>query len=143
LKFVHASFPREAVESERTALGFTQAETGAALMRLWEFPETMTDPVRWQYSPRASVGETAMASLLYAAKWLRSSVCYGGGMPAPEVANLQPLGLGVAALQAMVPELRRKLAEVSSQLDAVALDDEENSPADAQRFPGRAWEKVA
>lgn len=68
-------FPREAIESERRALGFTQAETGAALLRAWEFPHSMCEPMRWQYAPRSCAAHTRMACLLYCAKWIRNVVC--------------------------------------------------------------------
>lgn len=144
LTLKHAGFPREAVESERATFGFTQAETGAALLRHWEFPAAMSEPVRWQYAPRASAGHTRMASLLHAAKWLRTAACAAGKAPALDVANLQPLGLGAAALQAMVPELKRKLAAVDSLLDAVELSAADGeSPAAEQRFPVQDWDEVA
>jgi len=54
LAFHSSGFPRESIEAERAVLGFTQAETGAALLRHWEFPVTISEPVRWQYTPRSS-----------------------------------------------------------------------------------------
>jgi HD-like signal output (HDOD) protein len=81
LRLRSAGFPREASEQERAVFGFTQAEVGAALLREWEFSGVVTEPVRWQYAPRASATQAKLASLLYAAKWLRNAVCGGPRNP--------------------------------------------------------------
>ncbi len=115
-----AGLPREATEQERGFFGFSQAEVGSALLRDWEFPTAMSEPLRWQYTPRASVGHVRMSSLLLAAKWLRSAVCAGRveGFPAlPEPAHLQPLGLNPGVLPGMVADVSARLDEVSSLLD--------------------------
>jgi len=115
----HAGFPREATEAERAILGFTQAETGASLLKFWNFPVEMSEPLRWQYAPRASAGQAKMASLLYAAKWLRSVICSEAkDRPAlPDAMQLQPLGISPAGLQAVVGEVELQLAAVSSLLE--------------------------
>lgn len=130
-------FPREAVESERAALGFTHAETGGALLAHWEFPASMVEPVRWQYAPRASAAHSRMASLLFAAKWLRSAVCApaeAARPPLPEASQLQALGIGPAVLQALAGDVARRLAAVSSLLDVSDID----LPS-GQQFPAR-WQ---
>ncbi|MDB6093950.1 MAG: putative signal transduction protein [Verrucomicrobia bacterium] len=119
LRLRFTGFPREAVASERIALGFTQAEAGAALLQHWDFPPDMSEPVRWQYAPRSSALHTKMTSLLHAAKWLRSVVCAGAaGKPAPlDAGMLQPLGLRPEALERMTGELESQLSAVSSLLE--------------------------
>jgi HD-like signal output (HDOD) protein len=114
-------FPREALEAERATLGFTQAETGAALLSHWEFPHSMCEPVRWQYSPRACASHTRMACLLHCAKWIRSVICGGGGErpPLPSESALQMLPLRGAEILAVVGEVETRLKEVSSLLDIV------------------------
>lgn len=135
LVFETAGFPREAVESERAALGFTQADAGAALLEHWEFPATASEPVRWQYTPRASAGHPKMASLLHAAKWVRSAVCAPtiASRPAlPEAVQLQPLGLNPAGLNAIAGDVTRRLAAVSSLLDTGGMS---AKSAERHRFP--------
>ncbi len=119
LRLSTAGLPREATEAERSFFGFTHAEVGSALLRDWEFPLSMSEPVRWQYVPRASVGHVRMASLLLAAKWLRSAACAPTAVPPPlpDPGHLQPLGLNPAVLPVMVPDVVRRLKEVSSLLD--------------------------
>jgi HD-like signal output (HDOD) protein len=116
---VNEGFPRETVESERAALGFTNAEAGAALLRMWDFPREMSEPVRWQYAPNASGGHLRMACLLHAAKWLRSTVCAGGRrLPAQlEEAQLMALPLSPKLLAGMAFMVETRLAEISSLLD--------------------------
>ncbi len=137
LRFRTAGFPREAVESERAALGFTQADAGAALLAHWEFPAAMSDPVRWQYTPRASAAHPRMASLLHAAKWIRSAVCaptIALRPPLPEAVQLLPLGLNPAALHGLAGDVTRRLAAVSSLLDAGQAPGVER-----HRFPAQRW----
>lgn len=121
LRFVMAGFPHEAVAAERMALGFSQADTGAALLRHWEFPATMSEPVRLQYAPGASAGHARMTSLLFAAKWIRSTICASNLAEAPalpEAVKLQAAGLSPVQLAALVPEVSRRLTAVSSLLEA-------------------------
>ena len=120
LRFSSRGFPLEAVEAERAALGFTQADTGATLLRNWEFPPEMAEPVRVQYAPGASVAHLRMATLLFAAKWLRSAICAPNTAetpPLPEAVQLGVIGLTPTALAAMLPEVSRRLGAVGSLLD--------------------------
>lgn len=115
-------FPREAIERERAELGFTQAETGAALLRAWEFPHSMCEPMRWQYAPRSCAAHTRMACLLHCAKWIRSVVCAPGGErpPLPAEAALQMVPLRASDLLAIAKDVEARLREVSSLLDVAA-----------------------
>jgi HD-like signal output (HDOD) protein len=126
-------YPREAIDSERAVLGFTQAETGGALLRHWGFPGGITEPVRWQYTPRASSGYMRMASLLSAAKWLRNTVC-GCRPPVPEAVHLQPLGLTAAALDGLATAVERRLGEVTD-----LLEQGESITLDRDQFPAARW----
>jgi HD-like signal output (HDOD) protein len=138
LTFKTVGFPREAVESERAQLGFTQAETGCALLRHWGFPHSISEPVRWQYTPRASASQAKMATLLFAAKWLRSTVCTPAGMEKP--AQMDPmlislLNITPQALKGMAADISKRLSEVSSLLDAGSKEVVERS-----QFPAQKWE---
>lgn len=137
LGFAPGTFPREAIAGERAVLGFTQADVGAALLKHWEFPATVFEPVRLQYVPRISAVHLRMAALLYAAKWVRSAVCaasLGERPPPPEAVFLQPLGLTAPALAAVAGEVAARLAAVSTLLEA------DSGPGVARdRFPARLW----
>ena len=134
LKLRDTGFPRQADESEIAAFGFTQAETGAVLLESWDFPSSISEPVRWQQSPDPDGEHGRMTSLLYASRWLRSSVCRGAfASPGVPAATLRRLGLAHGALYEIAGEVEARFAAVSSLLENV---DEEDTPAQpAQRFP--------
>lgn len=141
--FKTLGFPREAVEAERATLGFTQAEAGAALLENWDFPRTMSEPVRTQYTPRATAAYAPMASLLLAAKWIRSAVCVPAvelRPPLPEEAQLQPLGLAPAELEAFAIEVAERLQAVSSLLDTRGIA---KAGGARHRFPTQDWHRAA
>ncbi len=136
LTLTSAGYPREAATSERAQLGFTQAEAGGALLASWDFPPTMSEPVRWQYTPRATAAHGQMASLLHAAKWLRCVVCAPRDTarpPLPEAVQLPP-GLTAMVLSAMVPQVAFRLNEVSSLLDVPG-----GEIAEREKFPAQTW----
>ena len=138
LHLATGSFPREAVAAERDVLGFTQADAGAALLRHWQFPATTSEPVRLQYSPRSSATHLKLASLLYAAKWVRSTVCAPaiGARPAMlDPVYLRPLGLSPAAIEGITSDVTRRLADVSSLLEVTG-----ESPIDRNQFPAHSWQ---
>ncbi|WP_414663067.1 HDOD domain-containing protein [Horticoccus sp. 23ND18S-11] len=134
LTFRSEGMPREAVASERAALGFTQAEVGGALLRDWQFTTDTSEAVRWQYTPRLAGVSQPMAGLLHVAKWIRSTVCAPAAdqpPPLPDAIYLKPLGVDAAALSAMADSVRRRLEEVSSVLDTTPKAPERH------RFPGQ------
>ena len=137
IKFKNTGFPREAVDSERAIFGFTQAEAGAALLRHWDFPASMVEPVRWQYAPMSSGSRVRITCLLSAAKWLRSTVCAPNGekVAPPEASHLQVLGLTPATLKAMVPEIASQLTAVSTLLE----DGRADFDARQLGFPAQTW----
>jgi HD-like signal output (HDOD) protein len=129
-------FPREASENERAVFGFTQADAGAALLRHWDFPREMSEPVRWQYAPRASAGQAKMACLLNVAKWIRTSVCDGArnAPPVPEVSQLNLLFLNPSILRGMIRLVEARMSEIRSLLDVKDATDDVR-----QRFPVGGW----
>ncbi len=141
LFFATAGYPTEATESERAALGFTQADVGAALLDQWEFPLGMVEPVRTQYAPRSTIAYAPMASLLLAAKWIRSAVCVSSvdlRPPLPEATQIEPLGLAPTELEAMATTVGERLAEVSSLLDTRSMT---RTAGGRHRFPTQDWHR--
>jgi len=117
LRLVSRGLPLETCEAERTALGFHNAEVGAALLKLWDFPPVMTEPVRWQYLPRVTAAHQRLACLLHAAKWLRSAACGLTRMEKIEPSVLGLLQLTPRQFEAFVPELCHRLQSVTSLLE--------------------------
>lgn len=118
LVFTHRGLPREYIESERALLGFTQAEAGAELLDYWDFPQSMSAPIRWQYTPNSSAAHLRMAALLHAAKWVRSMVCSEGAPPPlPDSSAIQSLRLTPAHLLRIAGEVRLRLLVVRHLLE--------------------------
>lgn len=142
LRFSGREFPRDAIDGEYAALGFTQAEAGGALLRDWTFPTAMVAPVRWQYQPHGAGNQERMACLLHVAKWLRSAVCAAD--PAawpelPEASCLQRLSLESSRLEDMVALVAARLTEVSSLLETgVKCPD----LSDRVCFPSEQWSRL-
>ncbi len=142
LRLSNHGFPREACENERTLLGFTQAEAGASLLRHWDFPLSMSEPVRWQYFPRSTAGHQRMACLLHAAKWVRTVVCQPENAvcpPPPDAWLLQPLRLSVPQLERCVADVQTQLSAISTLLDTPPKDvDEVEFPGGTRQFDNTA-----
>ena len=128
LRFVNTGFPREFSEGEMAKLGFTQASTGAALMRAWSFAPEMTEPVRWQYNPKGAGSHMKMATLLYVAKWLRATVCDETAPLPLDPALLKTLKLVPEEMKGLVEAVKARLEDVSSLLEAAAHKGGTTSP---------------
>ncbi|CAM3116341.1 HDOD domain-containing protein [Rariglobus hedericola] len=115
-------FPRECSESERMLLGCTQAEVGAHVLRGWEFPPEMSEPLRWQYAPLEGLAYRKLGSLLHAAKWLSAHVCAEPGVrvPLPEDRLLAPLKMKATALAGHAFVVSSRLEDVQRRLDGDA-----------------------
>lgn len=118
LVFTNKGLPKEYIESERSLVGFTQAEAGAELLDHWDFPQEMSGPIRWQYTPQSSSAYLRMASLLHAAKWIRTMVCTEGAPPPlPDPFTIRALRLSPAKLLRMAGEVRLRLLAVRHLLE--------------------------
>jgi HD-like signal output (HDOD) protein len=119
--FFSTESTREFIDCERGLLGFTQADVGAAMLKQWDFPLTMIEPLRWQYSPRGSAGYTRMACLLQAAKWLRTVVCADDAdcpPPVPTDDILKPIRVSADELVRLVVDLRYRLGAARNVVEA-------------------------
>lgn len=129
LRFLGRNLPLEACEAERAVLGFHQAEAGAALLRSWDFPSAMTEPVRWQYLPNGTAVHFPLAALLHVAKWLRTMVTHPTLQAnRPHSTILLRLRLTNAQLDRLVGITAAKFKRINSQLA------EQGEPV-AIRFP--------
>lgn len=120
LQFTDCGLPLETCVAERNLLGFHNGEAGAALLRLWEFPAVMSEPVRWQYLPSATAAHGQLATLLAVAKAIRSMALQASPQPTPDKLHLRKLGLSMNQFDRSVEIVRHRLGEVSSLLDAGA-----------------------
>lgn len=127
--FRDRGFPRGYTESEQALLGVTHAEVGAAVLRSWEFPLEMAEPLRWQYSPVDGGSYRRLNCLLYAARWVSARACAAPGetVAAPDPRLLAPIRLNAPALAQLWPTVRdqieglqRRLAEEAPEVMAWA-----------------------
>ena len=129
VRLTQKDLPWETCEAERQIFGFHNAEAGAALLRLWEFPSVMTEPVRWQYSPSATAAHGRIATLLAVSKWIRNSATESHHQNFPEEALLRRLSISSAQIGKFSEKVKCRLREVASLLES---DDER---AIQVRFP--------
>lgn len=109
-----SGFPEDFTTAERDLLGFTNADTGAALLRRWDFPASVVEPVRAQYQPILASSHSRLAHLLFVARWVRSSVCEGC-RPAklPDAKSMALLGLTEEVLYQIEPLVLARLDEAA------------------------------
>ena len=131
LRLASHGLPLETCEAERIALGFHHAEVGATLLRLWAFPQVMSEPVRWQYLPNGTAAHFQLAAVLHTAKWLRTMVVRPESAPArPHAVLLGKLRLSNGQLDKLVVEVAARFKAINVRLQSL-----EEAPV-AVRFPG-------
>jgi len=67
-------------EAERAIIGFDHAEIMARACRLWRFPETQSDAIRFHHSPLDSENGP-LAVIIHTADILAKSAGYAAGAP--------------------------------------------------------------
>lgn len=75
-------------EKEVRLMGVNHAEVGAYVLRQWNFPELVTEPVRCQFDPLYCLTQGKMACLLYIAKCMMAAIltppAEGESIPEPD-----------------------------------------------------------
>jgi len=75
-KVTDSGFPGDFSGSELALFGFTQANVGALMLQRWTFSVENIEPIRHQYDPlSAQEPHDRMSAILYAARFLRTTVC--------------------------------------------------------------------
>jgi HD-like signal output (HDOD) protein len=117
-QLVTTGYPDEFTGAERALLGFTNADTGAALLRRWDFPPAVVEPVRAQYQPVLAASHSRLAHLLLVARWLRSAAC-DADLPRvlPDARSMAILGFSEATLTETLVVVRRRLEEANKLLN--------------------------
>lgn len=125
--------PRETTDAETREFGFDNATVSAALLRVWEFPPSIIDPIRWQYDPRGATVEPLLACLLHVAKWLRDAAHITEDQPLPpepEAWIMNTLRITSRDLEIMIYVVRASFLDVSKMLLSPPAEDD---PADGSR----------
>lgn len=118
VRFSRAPLPLETCEQEREVLGFHNAEAGAALLRLWDFPSVMSEPVRWQYLPAGTAAHGQLSSLLGLAKWIRAAATSGNDTKVPDAQLLRKAGISAGRTAQLAEGVRDRLLRIRSILGA-------------------------
>jgi len=73
--FASQGYPKDFSEAENDYLGFTHADTGAALLDLWGFSKAIVNAVKFQMEPEKATEDRQLCMTLATARWARSLFC--------------------------------------------------------------------
>lgn len=101
-------------EQEVRLLGVNHAEVGAHVMRLWNFPEELFEPVRCQFEPMYCLTHGKLAALLHTSRHMMESVLRpppdGQSPPEPDPLVLTMINLHVDEYLDVLEEVEGKFA---------------------------------
>lgn len=109
-------FPLDFSASEFACFGFHQGEVGAALLRRWKFPPTISEPIRRQYEPlETDEPYDRIAAALYGARLLRTLICQKTNVAeTPDDAEIfAALRLSREEVLAFLPQLQERMARAN------------------------------
>ena len=115
------SNPQSIPDQELAAAGFTQVQAAAWAMRHWFFPESIVEPIEYQFAPHEAPVHTQMALRLRLGKWLTQLVL--GDEEAARAVNPDfhfAISMPGNSFTRMVDDLRHRLAEANRSLHGTA-----------------------
>lgn len=115
------SNPQPIPDQELAAAGFTQAQAAAWAMRHWFFPESIVEPIEYQFAPHEAPVHTQMALRLRLGKWLTQLVL--GDEEAARAVNPDfhfAISMPGNSFARMVDDLRHRLTEAAQALHGTA-----------------------
>lgn len=122
LRFQRAGLPLETCDQERRLLGFHNGEAGAALLRLWDFPAVMSEPVRWQYLPAGTAAHAQLASLVGIAKWIRNMAVANCELRPPDDAVFRRAATSAGRALQMVEVVRQRFLDIRKILGSAEIE---------------------
>lgn len=117
LPLVAFADPRPIPDQEIAAAGLTQSAAAATAMRQWFFPESIIEPIEYQFRPHEAPVHTQMALRLRLGKWLTHLVL--GDEAAARAVNPDfhfAITMPGNSFARMVEDLRRRLEETAGAL---------------------------
>lgn len=115
------SNPQPIPDQELAAAGITQAQAAAWAMRHWFFPESIVEPIEYQFAPHEAPVHTQMALRLRLGKWLTQLVL--GDEEAARAVNPDfhfAISMPGNSFARMVDDLRHRLTEATQALHGTA-----------------------
>lgn len=111
------------IEAEKAVLGFDHAEACDALLKNWDYPQNVREPIACQYEPARSEEFTKITYCLHFTKFLVTSVGCNFGRDAMAI-ELDPMTLDVLNLSKQdlalyTIKVQERLEEVQGMLNAV------------------------
>lgn len=112
-------YPLDFAPAERAWLGFSHAEAGAALLRIWGFSEGVNSAVEYQLEPEGAPPEHRQLSMVLAtARWARSLFCVPEEtipeLPSPQW--LEEAGVDMGDFDAWLKTLRIRYSIACTEL---------------------------
>lgn len=108
------------IDAEREVIGFHHAQVGEALLKKWDFPENVTEPIGFQYHPMGSKNFKKAASLMNVSHYVVSALGQNYGREAMAFAidskALDLVSISEEALQMLLIEVQERLMSIKSQL---------------------------
>jgi HD-like signal output (HDOD) protein len=105
-------------EREVRLLGLTHAEVGAYVLRQWNFPEEITEPIRCQFDPLDCLTHGKSACLLHTAKCIMDTITRRLGQPE---AAPQPDPLVLTMLNLPMDEFSEVLEETEGKFTLLEI----------------------
>ncbi len=117
-------FPEEWSKDESEHLGLSQEEVGSTLLTQWDFPKSITSPVRWQRNPRGSDAYEKLANILVVSRWIRAMIYNqrAQSAPPPDARILSELGVNSIGLREIINHVRASLVQVNNLLETKQTD---------------------
>lgn len=120
-RYASSGYPLDFAPAERNSIGFSHAEAGAALLKVWSFSDAVVEAVRFQLEPEKATEHRKLAMTLATARWARSLFC----VPEEKIPELPPdnwlaeAGLQIADFGDWLNEIRRSynIAKVELRLN--------------------------
>jgi HD-like signal output (HDOD) protein len=105
---------------ERKLLGFDHADAGAAILRKWNFPKEIYEPIQFQYNPLEAPSVSVGACMLYVARFAALVLDSGQSRSIPpfegDSAILAKIGMSEDDLREAIQNAAEGLSEIQSMV---------------------------
>ena len=115
--FEDEGLPLQTSRSEQLQIGVCNAEVTSAALESWGFSASISQPIRYQYSPDHANGFAEGSCLLHIAKWVaEAALATDERPPMPAAAFLEPIGAATQMVEFTVQAVRASLTNITQLL---------------------------